>query len=337
MNTPAVRVALVGVANHGTTILNAIRAAGNLTLRSCYDINTAAAEAVAAATGARPAASYDDLLADADLDAVALVTPNHLHEEQLRKAVAAGKHVFVDKPIANDIAPALAMIRLAREAKRVLLVGHNTRRRQVFRRAKELLDAGTIGTPVAVEGNLSRPAGLQPGLPPWKADPRTCPLLPMMQLGIHLVDTIAYLLGPIDRVSCIASTRAMPGSVYDATAALLQLASGVPCALSSYYVSPDAYFLRIYGTRGMLHCTPTHMRIDLLDASGNVAGGRDEDFPTEGANSYMLQMREFGECILHGTAPETDGDTAVRALAAIVAMTRSVETRSTLSLTDLLG
>jgi predicted dehydrogenase len=205
----------------------------------------------------------------------------------------------------------------------MLMVGHNTRRRRVFRRAKELLQQAAIGRVVAAEGNLSRPAGLQPGLPPWKADPSSCPLLPMTQLGIHLVDTVAYLISPIEQVSCFAAQIAMPGSVYDTTAAILRLENGVPFSLASYYVSPDAYFLRIYGTQGIIHCYPTALRMETT-RNGEPHDAPEEDFSDEGAESYILQMKEFGECILHGRPPETGGEEGLKALAVIEAMTHSV-------------
>lgn len=335
MNEQKATIGLVGVANHGNTILNAIMAAPNLALVSCFDTNTAAAELVSRKFGVRMASSYEDLINDPDLDAVALVTPNQLHAGQTFKAVAAGKHIFVEKPISNAIADAQAMIRAAEDAGLVLMVGHNTRRRQVFRRAKQILSEGSIGSVVALEGNLSRPAGLQPGLPPWKADPRACPLLPMTQLGIHLVDTAEYLVGPIQTVACVAARMAMPGNVYDATAAVLQLESGVPFALSSYYVSPDAYFLRLYGTKGLLHCYPASLRLELIE-QGEPAGAKEESFQ-EGAGSYNLQMQEFGDCLLHRRKPETGGLEGLRALAVIEAMTRSVAESRTIRIDSILS
>ena len=331
-----VRVGLVGVANHGTTILNAIRESGTLTLTSCSTSTPRRWTPWRGSTGIRAARSYEDLLADPALDAVALVTPNHLHHEQVRLATRAGKHLFVEKPIANDVGEGKEILRMAVRGRPVLFVGHNTRRRQSFRRAAALIADGTIGTVAAVEGNLSRPAGLLPGLPPWKADPRTCPLLPMMQLGIHLVDTVEFLLGPVEEVSCIAAAIAMPGAVYDSTASLLKLASGVPVSLASYYVTPDAFFLRIYGTKGLLHITPTRVHIERING-GAVTETKDEDFPDEGTRSYTLQMREFGECVLTGRQPETDGPGGLRALAAIEAMTRSVAERRTVRISEVLA
>jgi len=335
MSDKKVRIAQAGIANHGRTILNAVRDAGNLELISCFDVNTAASEDVAREFGARAARSFDEMVEDTAIAAVALVTPNHLHAEQVRKAFTARKHVFVEKPMANTVAEAKEMIRLAKEAGLTLMVGHNTRRRQVFRRAKALLDEGRIGRVVAVEANLSRPAGLQPGLPAWKSDPRTSRLVPMTQLGIHLVDTVCYLLGPVAQVSCFATSIAMPRNVRDTTAAILQLASGVPVSLISSYVSADAYFLRIYGTEGTIHCYPLKLRLELLE-KGEYRQADEEDFGGEGGGSYILQMREFGECVLDQKEPETGGEEGLQALAVIEAMMRSVETRSVVDMQTVL-
>ena len=335
MTEKKVRIAQAGIANHGRTIVNATRDSGNLQLVSCFDINTAANEQVAKEFGATAAAGYDQLVNGPSIDAVSLVTPNHLHLDQIRKAVEAKKHIFVDKPITNTVSEAREAIKVTQQAGMILMVGHNTRRRQVFRRAKALLAEQRIGEIVAVEANLSRPAGLQAGLPAWKADRRTCALLPMMQLGIHFVDTVEYLIGPIERVSCFAGNIAMPNQVFDSTAAILQLKSGIPVSLTSYYVSADAYFVRIYGTKGTIHCFPLKLRLDLLQ-NGEPKETIEEDFSSEGAGSYILQMREFGDCVLQRKQPETGGEQGLRALAVIEAMVKSVENHLVVELNDIL-
>jgi predicted dehydrogenase len=335
MTEKKVRIAQAGIANHGRTILNATRDAGNLQLVSCFDINVAANEQVAKEFGATAASGYDQLVNNPNVDAVSLVTPNHLHLEQIQKAVKAKKHIFVDKPITNTVAEGREAVNLATKAGLILMVGHNTRRRQVMRRAKALLAEQRIGKVVAVEANLSRPAGLQAGLPAWKADRRTCALLPMMQLGIHYVDAVEYLLGPVERVSCFAANIAMPNQVFDSTAAILQLKSGIPVSLSCYYVSADAYFIRIYGTEGTIHCFPLKLRLDLLQ-NGEPKETIEEDFTSEGAGSYILQMQEFGECVLRGVQPETGGREGLRALAVVEAMVKSVENHSVVELNDIL-
>ena len=183
-------IGIAGVANHGRTIFRAIRDSGTLELRGCFDINAEANRAAASEAGAREASSFDDLINDPAIEAVALVTPNHLHVGQIRQALATGKHVFVEKPITNTVDEAREIRALAAATPLVVMVGHNTRRRYVFRAAKKIIDAGRLGTIAGVEANISRPVGLMSDLPMWKADPSKCPLLPMTQLGIHFVDTI---------------------------------------------------------------------------------------------------------------------------------------------------
>ncbi|MCX6132237.1 MAG: Gfo/Idh/MocA family oxidoreductase [Ignavibacteriales bacterium] len=335
MTDRKIGIGQAGIANHGRTIVNATRDSGNLQLVSCFDINAAANEKVALEFGASRKSNYDDLVNDPAIEAISLVTPNHLHPEEVEKAVKAGKHIFVEKPIGNTVAEARAMMKAVKGSGLVLMVGHNTRRRQVFRRAKALLEEKRIGEIVAIEANLSRPAGLQAGLPLWKADPKTCPLLPMIQLGIHFVDTIEYLIGRVARVSCFAANIAMPNQALDSTAAILQLESGIPVSLTSYYVSADAYFVRIYGTRGTIHCLPTKLRLELLE-KGEFKEAIEEDFSSEGAGSYVLQMREFGECILQGKQPETGGEEGLRALAVVEAMVKSVENHAVVELKEIL-
>ena len=335
MTEKILRVGQAGIANHGRTIVNAIRDSGNLQLVSCFDINATASDKVAKEFSASAKTSYDELVNDPGIDAVALVTPNHLHADQVTKAVKAKKHIFVEKPIANTVLEAQEMIAQAEGAGLVFMVGHNTRRRLVFRRAKELLNQKTIGQIIAVEANLSRPVGLQPEMPAWKADRKTCPLVPMMQLGIHFVDTVEYLIAPVVRVSCLAAHIAMRNEALDATAAILQLESGVPVSLTSYYVSADTYFVRIYGTKGTIHCYPLKLQLDLLE-NGNFKESIHEDYSSEGAGSYILQMREFGECVLQGTKTETGGTEGLRALAVIEAMVKSAEKHTVVELSDIL-
>ncbi len=325
MSRTKVNIALAGVSNHGNTILEAILANENLHLVSCFDTNTSAMESTAGRIGIKAASGYSELVADPDIEAVALATPNHVHLDQVREAASRKKHVFLEKPIANSMADAREIVRSINEAGLILSIGHNSRRKRTFRTAKKLLEEGKIGVVVGVDANLSRPAGLQEGLPEWKADARTCPLLPMMQLGIHFIDTISYLVGTVSRVACLASRLAMKGSALDTTAAVMQLESGVTATLSSHYITPETYSVKIYGTKGIIRCTPTALQLERTD-DYRKSEFTDYDFSDEGMESYILEMKEFGDCIIGGTKPEIDGETGLRALACIEAMLRSYET-----------
>ncbi len=331
-----VRIGQVGITGHGVTILNAIRAAKGLELVSIFDTKSDEARRVSREFGVKQAKDYENLLEDPDVQAVALVTPNHLHAEQVEKAVKAGKHVFVEKPMASTVAEARQMISRTQKAGLVLMVGHNTRRRLVFRHAKQILKKNRLGKIVGVEMNVSRPAGLFDDVPAWKADPKLTSLLPMTQLGIHFVDTIHYLTESATKsVSCVAANVAMKGGALDASAALLQLESGIPVTLSSYYVTPDVYDVRIFGTGGVLQCWNSSLKLELLQ-NGSLQRALEEDFSSEGQASFVEEMNEFGECVQTGKKPETGGEEGLMALAVIEAMTESLKTRTVVNMDNIL-
>lgn len=330
---PRVRIGLAGLNNHGVTILRGILESETLELASVYDIDARALALTSAAQCVRAAESFEALAADPSLDALALVTPNHLHREQTLLAAAHGKHVFVEKPVANSVAEARDMITAMRDADRVLMVGHNTRRKRVFRAAAAMIGDGRIGRVVAAEGNLSRHVGLEPGLPAWKADPAKCVLLPMSQLGIHFIDLTRALFGDIERVSCIATARAMHGGAVDAVSSLLLTTSGIPVTLNAFYATPDAYLFRIYGTLGILTCTPTALRAELLEPEETI----ERDYSGEGYESFILQMREFGACIQNSGQPETGGEEGLQAFAVIEAMQRAAVEQRSVAIRDILG
>ena len=335
MNNSTIRIAQLGVKNHGQTMLRATIEAGNLQLISLYDTDVQAAEKAANDYGVTVSQCYDDILQDPRIDAVSLVTPNHLHAEEVLKAAEARKHVFVEKPISMTVSEGRGMIAAMQKSGCVLMVGHNTRRRRVFRRAKQLLLENRIGEIVAVEMNMSRPAGLQAGLPGWKADPEKCPLLPMTQLGIHFIDTIEYLLAPIHRVSCFAASMVMAGGALDTSSALFQLSNGTPVTLSSSYVTPDVYYVQMYGTEGILRCNSLSLKLEHFEKNGTT-NVTEETFETEGAESYVLEMREFGDCILTGRRPETGGAEGLRAVAVIEAMLKSLQSKRAIEMDDVI-
>lgn len=330
-----IRIAQIGITSHGQTILNAILKAPSLELVALNDLKARESEATAKKLGVRHVESYETILADPEVDAVALVTPNHLHAAQMALAIEAGKHIFVEKPITRTVTEAKSVIAHAKQKGVILMVGHNTRRRGIFRKSREVLDSGKLGALVGVEMNISRPAGLFGDLPGWKADPRAASLVPMTQLGIHFVDVVHYLLGPIQYVACVANHTAMPGGALDAASAILRLESGIPSVLSSYYVTPDVYSFRIYGTKGILSCSVNSVSLHVLKKE-KLLMDLEEDFSAEGFASYEEEMEEFGRCVLEGKEPETGGEGGLAALAVVEAMTESLKTGRIIDLKEML-
>lgn len=340
MKSGKVNIGIAGVANHGQTILRAIGGCENLELKACFDVNAEAAAETARKTGCKRLSSYDDLAADSEVEAVALVTPNFVHLEQAVKALESGKHVFVEKPFAMNVEEGKRIIEAARQSGKILQVGHNTRKRKVFREAKRLVESGELGEIVSVYANMSFDFGLTKAVPEWKKQKDKCPLLPMTQLGIHFIDTLEYLVGKIKSVSGVQRSAVLKDKngnpVTDSVAAVLSFENGVIGSIQSDYVSPSTYTIVIFGTKAKITCGDTEITLERPSAGTTVKEVLPA-FERIDGESYFAEIAEFAECILDNRSPEVDGEVGLRNLAAIEAMLLSAESGRAVEISRVVG
>ena len=196
-----IRVASIGLGRWGNSIADMIERTPALALTTCYTRTKAKRDAFAEKFGCDQEESYEDVLARPDIDAVILTAPNNRHAELTVAAAAAGKHVFVDKPIAITMADAHAMVDACRQGGVKLAIGASSRRLRGHRMCKKVIDAGTLGTVAMVEANYSNDRGLHYTPNDWQWYNTGSPGGPLMQVAIHQVDNLYYMFGPIKRVS----------------------------------------------------------------------------------------------------------------------------------------
>src|SRR5438876_6198427 len=128
MTDEPLTVACVGMGWWSDVLADAIKRSGKLAIAACYTRSAEKKQKFAAKYGCRAAASYEEILADRTIEAIVNTTPNAAHLETTRAAAAAGKHVFLDKPIANTIADAQAITEGCRKADVILALGYQRRR-----------------------------------------------------------------------------------------------------------------------------------------------------------------------------------------------------------------
>lgn len=324
------RVGFIGCGSYSASLAKASRRAG-LRPVICYDINAERARVFAQTFEITAAPDIDSLLSE-DIEGVVIATPNNAHRANAEAAAAAGKHIFVDKPIANTLEDGLAIIDAARRAGLVLAVGHNGRRMAGHRKMKEMIDAGAVGTPITVEANFSHSGGL--GLTPahWRYHRDQCPGLPLMQLGVHFADTVQYLLGDVLEVFSFMSHVATPADSEDVTVSLLRFDGGLLGYLGSNYASPPVYYVNVYGTGGNLLCDGGSALRYRAAGSRNV-----EDVALVGAETQVEELEEFARCARSGAAPEVDGRAGLMALAVVRAALASHERKRPVALDDIIA
>ncbi|MBW1767581.1 MAG: Gfo/Idh/MocA family oxidoreductase, partial [Deltaproteobacteria bacterium] len=316
-----VGLAQIGLGAWSSAIADAVGRSGNAKLVTCYTRTTEKRKAFSEKYGCDQENSYEDVLKRTDVDGVLLTSPNAVHAEQAILAAQNGKHVFVDKPLANTMEQGKTIVDACKKSGVILMVGHHMRRFSGFRKMKELIDTGTIGDPIQVEANFSHNMGLtlKPGDFRWRGDDSGCPAGALMTMGIHHADTLNYLFGPIKSVFSFFNKLYVTGEVEDVTTTIFQFESGILGYLGSNYASPKALWMYVYGTRGNLLCTVTLpelpfaeylLRMPFVDRDTRLQifeKGKtgSKNVPLSEGDPILDEMDDFADCIRSGRQPET--------------------------------
>jgi predicted dehydrogenase len=246
-----------------------------------------------------------------------------VHEEQALACAERGRHVFVEKPIADSVEAGERMAQACAAAGVTLMVGHAFRRLGAARRVKELLHEGALGRVVLAEANMSLPGSFKPEA--WRAHRSRNPGGPIMQLGIHHVDTLSYWLGPVRRAAGRFAHIHAAADIDDLGVVTLEFESGALGSLTGSYVSPKTLSLRLLGTDAVLDYRTDFSvwpdaqaldRVTTLTLNGEPVGFDERDMLAE-------ELAEFGRCICGAAGPETGADEGIAALAAVLSALRT--------------
>jgi predicted dehydrogenase len=244
------RIAVVGTGWWGMELGKAAHALpGKLEIKGCHSLSAKECGEFQRAFGGKVFGSFEEILADTGVDAVLLATPHSTHWTQIIQAAKAKKHVFCEKPLALSVETASRAVRACADEGVVLAVGHNRRYGRVARKMKSMIDAGECGKVIHVEANYS---GNVEGRYPkehWRVQQDEIPAGGLTPMGLHVIDTLTWILGPIARVVSIAKHQALSYALHDTCATLFELESGVTGLLASHLACPNTSILRIYGTR----------------------------------------------------------------------------------------
>jgi predicted dehydrogenase len=242
--------------------------------------------------------SYAEVLADPEIEAVVLATPHSQHLEQIEEAAAAGKHIFVEKPITLTAADARKAFAAAEAAGVVLAVGFNRRFHPSMQRLLSLAREGTLGKIVQLEGNMSAP-GLwiyKPGN--WRQQRAEQPAGGMTGMGIHIIDAMIAAAGPIASVRAEARRLVNPDGLDEVTGVLLEMRSGA-LAYVGTSIATNVYFnFRVFGTEGWAEVR----NADLSEVVVGMRGQQSEVVASHGFDMMKTELEAFADAVA-GRAP----------------------------------
>ncbi len=251
--TKPVGVALIGVGWWGKKILNVLGAApDDIRVARAVEPNLETARAICAEKRVALTADYSDALRDPEVEAVVLATPHALHGSQIEAAVAAGKHVFCEKPLALTKAGAEKAVRLCRDAGLVLGMGHERRWEPPIADLLAKADAGELGRIHQIEANFSHDKFLTLDRDNWRLKADQAPAGGMTATGIHLLDLSVRLLGPAERVWCVCEQLSSDLPQGDTVAAYVKFRGGGTSYVSASLANPFMSRFTAYGAKGWI-------------------------------------------------------------------------------------
>ena len=270
---------------------------------------------------------YRDMLEDKDIDAVSIVTMWDQHTDPTIAALEAGKHVFLEKPMASTAADCNRIIAAAKKAKGILQIGHICRFNPRYRMAKQAIEAGRIGEIVALSSRRNIPAAWTPEI--------LDKIGPIVGDAIHDTDLMLWFTG--DRVASVyAQTVSVRNLKFpDIGQTMYRFKGGATATLETVWCMPEKTpfdideRMSIIGTDGIIHIQDTFPNLGIVDASKLHSPDTTYWPMFEGVRGGALreEFSYFADCALKGKTPAIGTpEDAAAALEATIAAEESART-----------
>ncbi|WP_329109226.1 Gfo/Idh/MocA family oxidoreductase [Micromonospora sp. NBC_01699] len=284
--------------------------------------------------GAQVYTDYREMLARADIDAVDICLPHHLHREAIVAAAEAGKHILCEKPLCLSHEEAQAVTEAVERAGVTLMCAHNQLFSAPVAKARELLDSGLLGTVYEVRTTDSFYNDFDPANMGWRATAETSGGGELIDTGYHPSYLLMHLAAaePVEVVAMLSTHRLTFMEGEDSAQVLVRFANGVVGTITtSWAYTPTATTERfsVVGAKGSLHSDGSTLWYRLR-------GGEDGAFEFGPSDEYGGEIRHFAESLLAGTPPLHGHVEGIAVLGIILAAYESARTRAIAPVTALL-
>jgi predicted dehydrogenase len=307
------------------TIPEGISKANNAELSAVFDIDAQVNAEMAKKFGAKQAASISALL-KADIDAVYIATPAHLHAEQVRACAKAGKHILCEKPLGMTVAEAEEMIEVCKQIGVKLGCAFMMRFVAQHQHALSLIKEGMLGTPTYARAQLS--CWYPPIEGAWRQDPSTGGGGSLIDMGGHCIDLLEMFFGPVVKVSCFINNTVHDYKSEDSAVAMLFLENGALGTIDTFFCIPDnssKNVLELYGSKGSILAkgtigqAPAGQMVAFLEQDSEEYDAQQARNEAQGiviapepVNTYQAEIEEFGRAIIDDREPVISGELGLR-------------------------
>ena len=319
--------------------------AANAELVAVWGRNRKTNAEVAQQFGARAAASLGELLA-LDIDAVYIASPNHAHLEQTRRAAAAGKHVFCEKPLGMNVAEAKRMLKACQKAKVHLGTAFMMRYHSQHQAALRLIQEGRLGKPVYARAQLS--CWYPPLRGAWRQEPKLGGGGALMDLAGHCLDLLEMFFGPVSAVSCLTGHTVQRYATEDSGALLARFKNGALATVDTFFCIRDNSSknrLELYGSNGSILAQGTLGQgaagemVAFLESAGKYdakqvrTSGEGLNIAPPPVNTYRAEIEAFSHALLDGRDTKESALAGLRSQIILEACYKSAQTKREMKIT----
>lgn len=315
-----INAAVIGLGRWGKSLVTAVQGKSDR-LRFIHGVSKEPDEVrgFAQQHGFKLTTELDDAIRNPDVQAIFLATPHSLHVQQVAAVARAGKPVWCEKPLALTRAEAALSVEACRKADVPLGAGNNKRCFASMRELKALVDGGSLGEIMHVEGHFSNDHSTRVG-GGWRDDPRESPGYGMTGAGLHVLDAFVNLAGPIRRVDAKAFAPKVPPDPRDVVAVLAEFASGATGLMATVRATVPFWRIHVFGTQGFAEARDE----DMLRVGYIGKPAEERTFPH--VDSLKVLVESFADAV-EGKAPFlVRPEQMLDLIGAFEAVVRSLET-----------
>ena len=334
-----IRAAIIGMGTWGQNLVRSVHGKSqDITFVAGATRTRAKAEDFAKQYGIKLVDSYEEILADPTIDAVVLATPHSMHTAQIEQAARAGKHVFCEKPLALDSASALAAAKAAQENNIVLGVGFNWRFQPALQEIRRMIEDGRLGKVLHIEGNFCGPSAYRFPKGHWRHEGDESPAGGMTGRGVHVIDAMMYLAGPITEVTAKSFRLAQDFGSDDTTSMLLGFKSGATAYLGTVIATAETWRMQIFGSNGWVqvgdveHLHTWDLTTCMIDKTNVTNKQKPVTHKYDSVSTERLELEDFARAISQKRALVTPQGDAVRNARVLEAIIKSSAERRTITL-----
>ena len=330
----AVRFGVIGLGNWGAMHVAAFGGHAHAEVVAVCDANGDRARETAQAEGVPK--HYDrveDLVADADVDAVSIATPDFAHTDAAVAAIEAGKHVLIEKPLATTLADCSKIVEAGAGSDKKLMVDFHNRWSPMFTQARQAVDDGQVGEPRLVNIRLNDQISVPTEMLPWAGRSTVT-----WFVGSHAVDTVRWLFGQeVERVYAVKRSGVLTSKGIDTAdfyESTLELTGGGVAVVENCWILPNSgpslFDLKceLIGTKGAIYIDASHhgALATYTDQKGTYPDlfvcprvrGQVQGFALE-------SIRYFVDCIVEDRQPMCTLEDGLAVSKVILAMERSAD------------